>query len=612
MARRWNRGFISSSSQSTGFATLTGISKLGTSLRLRMVPAGAGGGGAGGAAAYRFSISPAVDGKDTWDFSADGALNLGTAGTWTITPESSFSVSAKIWGAGGGGNSPGGNVGGPGGAADGVIAFTSGVAYEFIIGSGGTGNTAARSGPGGGAGTGIQIQSGSVPILVAGGGGGAGWGSGRPGGGGGGTTGENAPTTGAGGYGGTQSAAGAGGNGGRRVGNAGSGRDGGGGGTGTTANAGGTGFGDGGVGTFNSSDAGSGGGGGGYYGGGEGGGDGGAFGGGGGSGYQNPTYVTDGVLYQGVASTSTPGNSSDSVRNGAGNAGTNSGTSGSTGRIYLAALDSQFPDAYNAAIARAVGTSDYTYYVDATNGNDSNNGTSPSTAFASIDQLNTVMNALTTSTVAAIIYPGEYTITPFAGWFYSSGSFVTVPFKDFGYARKIICAPGKVDFSWTAGTQRDAPLVDFGSTSSAIYGAVLKRNNNGKTNNYSVAFNGGITAAGNHQLYNCVIQETNTNGNWSLQYDNNNNSVGKWYNCTVAVNEIASNDYSGAAGFVITDTVFNYTYGTGNATKTSSEVLAAHDLDFTTYEGTDSGTDGVYYGTYAWPAAVAAWRTSNR
>ena len=25
-----------------------------------------------------------------------------------------------------------------------------------------------------------------------------------------------------------------------------------------------------------------------------------------------------------------------------------------------------------------------------------------------------------------------------------------------------------------------------------------------------------------------------------------------------------------------------------------------------------SGTDGVYYGTYAWPAGVAAWRTANR
>lgn len=290
---------------------------------------------------------------------------------------------------------------------------------------------------------------------------------------------------------------------------------------------------------------------------------------------------------------------------------------GTSLRLNMVPLDSggedeessPFPSVYETVIADAIATTDYVYYVDATNGNDSNDGTTAAAAFASINQLNTTMNALTSNSVTAIVYPGEYNITPTAGY---SGSQATVPFKDFGYARKIICAPGKVDFIWTAGAERDAPLVDFGSTDSQVYGAVFKRDNNGRTAKYSVAFHNDTTTKGSHQLYNCAIEETNANGNWSLQYDNSNNSVGKWYNCTVAVNEAGDNDYSGASGFVITDTVFNYTYGTGNASKVSSEILSAHNLNFTTYEGSDTGTDGVYYGTYGWPADIAAWRTANR
>lgn len=247
-----------------------------------------------------FTISPAVGGQSNIALTTGATINITTTGSYTLTAMADFSANVQIWGAGGGGLFTSG-TGGGGGYSTGIIAFKSGVQYNVVVGSAGAGGTADRGSAGAGAGSGIEFKTNSTPILVAGGGGGGvsgAPGSDRCGGGGGGTTGQNGVPTGAGGYGGTQSAAGAGGNGGRRTGASGSGRNGGGGNTGSPHAAGGVGFGNGGIGTYNGGDQGSGGGGGGYFGGGEGGGDAGGFGGGGGSGYINTNVVTSGNTQQ--------------------------------------------------------------------------------------------------------------------------------------------------------------------------------------------------------------------------------------------------------------------------------------------------------------------------
>ena len=282
-----------------------------------------------------FSISPSVSGKSTWDFAVDGPLTLSTAGTWTIVPSTNLSVPAKIWG--GGGGSGEGGAGAGAGYANGSVTLASGTSYQLIVGGGGTGvGASTRTAGGGGAGSGIQFTSNSTAIIVAGGGGGAAGGATRQGGGGGGTSGSNGDSAGSGGgYGGTQSAAGAGGVGSRRTGNAGSGRNGGGGNTGTPTTAGGTGFGNGGAGTYNGADSGSGGGGGGYYGGGEGGGDAGGFGGGGGSGYLHPTLVLNGSMTNG-SNNLYAGNYTDSNAGTSGQGGNGSSIlNGNAGKIYL-------------------------------------------------------------------------------------------------------------------------------------------------------------------------------------------------------------------------------------------------------------------------------------
>ena len=240
------------------------------------------------------SISPTFSGKTSWTL-ADGPLIADTSGTWTFTSNLNCNIPVYVWGAGGGATTANANTaGGAGGYTGGKVSFTSASSYRMIIGQGGAGGAHNRNAAGAGGGSGIEFASTSTPVIVAGGGGG-GYSAVGLGGAGGGNLAQTGANTGdaPGGAGGTQAGPGAGGVGARRTGASGVGRNGGGLATGTLAFAGGTGFGNGGAGAYNASDAGSGGGGGGYYGGGEGGGFLGGAPGGGGSGYYDPTYVTE-------------------------------------------------------------------------------------------------------------------------------------------------------------------------------------------------------------------------------------------------------------------------------------------------------------------------------
>jgi hypothetical protein len=307
-----------------------------------------------------FNISPAVSGKSTWDLSVDGALTLDTAGTWTITPTSSSTCATKIWGAGGGGatfwltGTQTRGPGGAGGAAVGTVSFESGVDYVLRVGQGGRGAienddtfTAAagggRSGTydgnwgtgSGGAYSGIfrTSESQANAVIIAGGGGGGGIvrdsaGQSVGGGAGGGTSGQD-------GY-----------NKGDTINNA----------KGATQGAGGAGqVTTGGLGTAQSGSSLTGGtttvtpgngrmgagGGSGYYGGGSS-----TYyfsspneiigGAGGGSGYYNATYVSGATLYTGSGTTA--GNSADSDRGTAGNAGVGTQPTGAATNLPAATV----------------------------------------------------------------------------------------------------------------------------------------------------------------------------------------------------------------------------------------------------------------------------------
>lgn len=267
-----------------------------------------------------FSVSPAISGNSTWNLDSQGKINLGTYGTWTITPQSTFTASVKMWGAGG--NGKGSNYGGAGGFSSGSISFEQDVPYVMLVGQGGVsvvGNSGTRVLGGGAPGRKISstnacggglsgIFSGSYTqansIMIAGGGGGGQ--TGIPGAGGG-LTGGNGL---GGSTGGTQIAGGSPGT------------------SGGTGEAGSALLG--GRGSSQAGSVGNTGAGGGYFGGGGGDGDGNSSSGG--SGYVHPTKTIGGITVAG--SGSTPANSSDVSRGNAGGS-TNNHMPGNPGRVII-------------------------------------------------------------------------------------------------------------------------------------------------------------------------------------------------------------------------------------------------------------------------------------
>lgn len=509
-----------------------------------------------------FNVTPAISGQSTFDIEA-GALTIPAGQEYTITNQSSSSVTVtlKIWGAGSGGE---------GGYTTGNLVIAAGASVKAHAGNPGASNH------GGGGGSGVYSSTDiNVAYGVAGGSGGAG--NTTPGVGGG-TTGGTGTKVGGweayGGGGGTQSAAGGGGGGDRGSGGAGSGRNGGAGSGNSTTYAGGTGYGNGGQGTFRSGDGIAGGGGGGYFGGGGGGASAAGAAGGGGSGYSGG--LTDGTTIQGVGT--------DSDRGSAGSVG----TAGKIMFIYNAPPPNTlatrfFPDVYFTLIEGFTGTKKY---IDGANGSNSNNGDTVSSAYATIDYALTA-NTSATATMF-IILEGTYTMTAV-----STGNSVAI--RDGGNARVFVCCPGRTIIQWTASTgDRDSPLVSITNANSAIYGGIFKRNNNGRTTNYTVAFWKAQTR-GNY--YNSVFSETNGNNAWSYQYDNYGQNNLAVRNCTFFNDAAPSGNYTNAGTCLTIDTVFNTTVTTGG---TETNVLKSQSVDPTTYVTSGVTTAGVYSGTYSW------------
>jgi|688.fasta_scaffold35807_4 hypothetical protein len=246
-----------------------------------------------------------------------------------------------------------------------------------------------------------------------------------------------------------------------------------------------------------------------------------------------------------------------------------------------------FPDSYNSIVTGSASVK----YVSAS-GSDSNNGNTVTTPYLTIAQALSATSATATS-VTIVILAGTYNISATSG---GTGCYCI---SDGGNPRLFVCSAGQVTIVCTDTTgARDFSPLNFVNSSSAIYGAIIKRNNSGRTTSYTVSLFNDETVSFKGYAYNTVFQETNSNNAWSVQYDNGGNSTGKLYNCTFYNGANATGDYSGAAGLVITDSVFNTTYATSSATFTG--VLTSQTVNATTYVTTSVTTKGVYSGTYAW------------
>lgn len=241
-----------------------------------------------------------------------------------------------------------------------------------------------------------------------------------------------------------------------------------------------------------------------------------------------------------------------------------------------------FPDAYSTLVSSYTGT---VKYISST-GSNSNNGDSVTAPYLTIDYAITQTSAI--SRVMYVVLAGTYTMTAV-----SDGRSVGI--RDGGNERVYVCCPSRTTIQWTATTaDRDCVMIAFTNTASAIYGAIVKRNNNGRTTNYMTAYFQGATKG---NMYNCVFSETNSGNLWSYQYDNyatNNIAI---RNCTIYNAAAPASNYTNAGTCLTIDSVFNTTCATGG---TETNVLKSQTVNSTTYVTTGVTTAGVYSGTYAW------------
>ena len=127
------------------------------------------------------ALSPAVNGRASWNLDTDGPLVLAGAGSWTITPATSMAFSVKLWGAGGGGGGLDAapvysGKGGGAGYAAGQYKIDKNVSLTAVIGGGGGGGASSNNSAGGGAGGYNGGGAGGNAGAVGGSGGGGGGG----------------------------------------------------------------------------------------------------------------------------------------------------------------------------------------------------------------------------------------------------------------------------------------------------------------------------------------------------------------------------------------------------------------------------------------------------
>jgi hypothetical protein len=253
----------------------------------------------------------------------------------------------------------------------------------------------------------------------------------------------------------------------------------------------------------------------------------------------------------------------------------------------------EFSTAYQTLISSFVGTK---YYV-ATNGSNSNNGTSALTPWASIDYATST--AVTGSMI--IIATGDY-YKIFNG---QEDAYVgTTGIRDYSKALTIVAAPGRTRLYIYAPTANCRDLSAYGclNASTKVYGLTFIRDNGGRTTQYSNAFFGWAAGEGGNsvrgELYNCAFREINSNGYWGLHYDNGNIAAWKAYNCTFLGANWQGN-YSGGTSTLVSNCVSNTTYAI-SGTNTGS----VYGQNFYgNYNYSSSPAAGVYSGTYAWQSS---------
>jgi hypothetical protein len=225
------------------------------------------------------------------------------------------------------------------------------------------------------------------------------------------------------------------------------------------------------------------------------------------------------------------------------------------------------------------------------------------------NDLVTAINATPAGTQTAIILSGE-TFTPGPGQALPldlGGTGASAVIADLGKPITFICAPGQTIISWTSSTtSRDGPMFYLANAASAIYGAYLKRNNNGKTLNYATSFVRGPGGLGS--VNNCIFREMNANNNWSRNYAPSVVNSYQINYTSIYVNANGLSDFTSSAAASWNYCTNNYVKGTGTTPWLNSVESVTYNSNWSI---TGNTTQGVYAGTYAWDPAMTFITTAS-
>lgn len=254
-----------------------------------------------------------------------------------------------------------------------------------------------------------------------------------------------------------------------------------------------------------------------------------------------------------------------------------------------------FPAAYQTLINGYSAAN--TRYYDIANGNDSNNGQTEATAKKN---LGTDLSSWLSGSNGriAVLMPGTYPITA-----HGPGSYGIRMFY-WHTNSKMVCAPGRVTVTGVAPSGRDFHIFGMRNADAGIYGAIIQRNNGGRTTNYNTAMWGYNANDTSGDVYNCVVKEVNGNNNMSHVYDNTSGGNRYMERSTIA-SDMTLDAYtcgaSTADNIALTSSVHRFC-GTVNNAKTSITYGTSPSgfPYYITNNTSDNSTYGVYGGTYAW------------
>ena len=182
-----------------------------------------------------------------------------------------------------------------------------------------------------------------------------------------------------------------------------------------------------------------------------------------------------------------------------------------------------------------------------------------------------------------------------------------------GYPGQTILSATSVTSGQPGDDWRDFGMIGLFNPQSIALGLIIKRNNGGRVNNYSVAMWGpdvGAAYAGTAQ--NCVFQELNANGNCSNSYNNSNNNYYNFNYCTTIASNFLSNYSGGTSGSSCS--IWSNSWGDGLDFSGSAQNVTVNTTTFRVTSGTQKtgygGTAynagepehgaGVYGGSFGW------------